>query len=50
MSDEELVKKVSPTNAILKEVFREEIEKQDRAIKEIFRQTQAELKGENNEI
>lgn len=49
MSDEELIKKVSPTSIILKEVFKEDIEKQDRAIKEIFRQANAELKGENNE-
>ena len=49
MSDEELFKKVSPTDAILKNVFGEEIEKQDRTIKEIFRQAQTELKGENNE-
>ena len=47
MSDEELVKKVSPINAILKDVFREEIEKQSRVIKEIFRQTQTELKDKN---
>lgn len=43
MSDEELFKKVSPIGAILKDVFKEEIEKQNKAIQEIFEQAREEL-------
>ena len=43
MSDEELFKKVSPIGAILKEVFKEEFETQDRVINELIKQSRKEV-------
>ncbi len=47
MTDGELVKKISPTNVILKDMFKKDLEKLDKVLQEIFKEV--ERREINNE-